>query len=172
MEVRLRPLRREDLSRLHRWYQAPELWQHLVRDFTPRREDDALLYMERWLSPSEIELRLGIEVVDGGEARLVGVAFLSPLDRAAGSAELHAMIGDPAERGRGVGRKAVAALVGIGFGLGLRRIHLKVLETNTAARRTYEACGFRVTGRDPPAVKDGRAVEVLIMQADQPSATT
>lgn len=172
MEVRLRPLRREDLPRLHRWYQTPELWAHLVRDFTSRREDEALAYMERWLSPSETELRLGIEVADDPEPRLVGVAFFSPLDRATGEAELHTMIGDPAERGRGVGRQAVAALLDIGFGLGLQRIHLKVLETNAAARRVYEACGFRVVGRDAPATKSGQTVEVLVMQAGQPSATT
>jgi RimJ/RimL family protein N-acetyltransferase len=172
VEVRLRPLRREDLPLLYGWYQAPELWTHLLRDFTPRREDEALSYMERWLSPGETELRSGIEVTDGSGPTLVGIAFFSPLDRARGEAELHIMIGDPAERGRGVGRQAVAALLETGFGLGLQRIYLKVLETNAAARRVYEVCGFRVVGRDAPAVKDGRNVGVLVMQADQPSATT
>lgn len=171
--VRLRPLRREDLPRLHAWYQSPELWDHLVRDFTPRTEAEALPYMERWLSRSDTELRLGIEVEDpGAPPRLVGVAFLSPLDRAGGWAELHTMIGDPAERGRGVGRRAVVELVARGFGLGLARIELRVLETNAAARRIYEACGFRVTGRDGQALKNGCFVDVLTMEADQPASAT
>jgi RimJ/RimL family protein N-acetyltransferase len=172
VEVRLRELRPQDLPRLHRWYQNPELWDHLVRDFTPRGEAEAVAYMRRWLAPSSTELRLGIEV-DEPEPRLVGLAFFSPLDLAGGWAELHTMIGEPAERGRGVGRRAVAALVQRGFALGLQRIELKVLETNAAARRVYETCGFRIVGRDAPALKHGRPVEVLTMQADQPrSATT
>jgi RimJ/RimL family protein N-acetyltransferase len=172
--VRLRPLRRDDLPRLHAWYQQPELWDHLVRDFTPRGEAEALLYMERWLSPSETELRLGIEVQDeGADPQLVGVAFYAPLDRAGGWAELHTMIGEPGERGRGVGRRAVAELMDHGFALGLTRIELRVLETNAAARRVYEICGFRVTGGDGEALKGGRPVAVLKMEVRQPrSATT
>lgn len=172
-EVRLRPLRGEDLPRLHGWYQTPELWEHLVGAFTPRSEAEAVAYMRRWLTPSDSELRLGVEVEDAGGPRLVGVAFFAPLDRAGGWAELHTLIGDPAERGRGVGRRAVVQLMARGFGLGLTRIVLKVLETNRAARAVYESCGFRVIGRDGSVEKAGRAVGVLVMQADQPpSATT
>ncbi|MGA0608291.1 GNAT family N-acetyltransferase [Phenylobacterium sp. VNQ135] len=172
LQVRLRPLRAEDLPRLHAWYQTPELWDHLVRDFTPRTEAEALPYMTRWLAPSEDELRLGIEVEDAQPARLVGVAFFSPLRRTEGWAELHTMIGDAAERGRGVGRLAVALLVARGFALGLDRIELRVLETNAAARRVYERCGFREIGRDAQATKQGRAVEVLVMEAVQPASAT
>lgn len=172
-KVRLRPLRSEDLPRLHRWYQTPELWDHLVGDFTPRTEPEAVAYMQRWLAPSETELRLGIEVQGPEGLRLVGLAFFAPLDLGGGWAELHTMIGDARERGQGVGRRAVAALMERGFALGLARIELKVLETNVAARRIYESCGFRIIGRDAPALKDGRPVDVLVMQADQPrSATT
>ena len=171
--VRLRNLMKEDLPRLHRWYQTPELWDHLVRDFTPRKEAEAVAYMQRWLTPGDTELRLGIEVEGPEGARLVGIAFFSPLNLAEGWAELHTMIGEPGERGRGVGRQAVVALMDRGANLGLARIQLRVLETNAMARRIYEGCGFQVIGRDAPARKNGRDVEVLIMQADQlPSATT
>lgn len=169
-DVRLRALRPQDLQRLHGWYQTPELWDHLVGDFTPRTETNAVAYMQRWLAPSETELRLGIEV-DGPEGpRLVGLAAFSPLDLAGGSAELHTLIGEASERGRGVGRRAVTALMARGFAMGLTRIDLKVLETNAAARRIYKSCGFRVIGKDAPSVKNGRSVEVLIMQALAPTS--
>lgn len=171
-DVRLRPLRQEDLRRLHAWYQTPELWDHLVGDFTPRGEAEAVAYMARWLQPSDRELRLGVEVEDAGPPRLVGLAFFSPLNAAEGWAELHTLIGDPAERGRGVGRRAVAELVARGFALSLRRIELRVLETNLAARRIYEACGFRVVRREGQARKRGRAVDVLLMEAVQPASAT
>jgi len=171
--VRLRELRREDLPRLHRWYQTPELWDHLVGDFTPRSESEATAYMERWLAPSDTELRLGIEVDGPDGPRLVGLSFFSPLDVRAGWAELHTMIGEAGQRGRGIGRLAVAALVERGFALGLMRIELKVLETNAAARRVYQQCGFQIVGRATPAVKQGQPAQVLTMQIDQPrSATT
>lgn len=174
MSVRLRELRPEDLPRLHRWYQTPELYEHLVGAFTPRSEAEAVAYMQRWLAPSRTELRLGIEADGPAGPRLVGLAFFAPIDREAGEAELQIMIGEPGERGRGVGRAAVAALMARGFGdLGLRRITLKVLETNLAARRVYERSGFEVVGEAPPAEKGGRPVRVLVMAADQPrSATT
>ena len=104
---------------------------------------------------------------------LVGLAFFSPLDRPGRWAELHTMIGAPEERGRGVGARAVAALMARGWALGLTRIELRVLATNAPARRVYERCGFRLIGVDGAATKHGKAVDVLVMQADQPrSATT
>lgn len=163
--VGLRPLREEDLPRLHRWYQTPELWDHLVRGFSPRDEAEAVAYMRRWLAPSPTELRLGIEA----DGQLVGQAFFSPIDRAGGWAELHTMIGETGQRGRGVGRQAVALLLARGWALGLNRIVLKVLETNTAARRVYEGCGFRETGRDGTARKQGADVPVLVMEVARPA---
>src|SRR5689334_4280315 len=125
--------------------------------------------MRRWLEPSDTELRLAIEV----DGRLAGQAFFSPIDRAAGRAELHIMIGERGERGRGVGRAAVEQLMARGFALGLTRIELRVLETNAAARAVYERCGFGLVGPDGSARKGGRDVPVLLMRADQPrSATT
>lgn len=172
-DVRLRDLRRGDLPTLHRWYQTPELWDHLVGDLTTRAESEAVAYMERWLAPSETELRLGIEADGPGGPRLIGLAALAPLDLGAGWAELHVLIGEAGERGRGAGRRAVAALLRRGFSMGLVRIELKVLESNVAARRVYEQCGFRITGRAAATMKDAGPVDVLVMQADQPrSATT
>ena len=156
-EVCLRELREEDLPILHGWYQTPELWDHLVGEFTPRTEAEAVAYMRRWLSPSVTELRLGI-VADG---RLMGLATLSPINLEAGWAELHTFIGDRSERGHGLGRRAVAQLAARGFAMGLSRIELRVLETNTAARRVYEACGFVIAGEAPG---------VLVMQAAAPTS--
>jgi RimJ/RimL family protein N-acetyltransferase len=166
--VRLRDLTADDLPRLYAWYQQPELWDHLVGDFVPREEAEAVAYMRRWLGPSTTELRLGIEA----DGRLVGLTFFSPLDLAGGRAELHIMIGEPAERGRGVGRAAVEQLVARGAALGLTCIDLRVLETNAAARAVYDRCGFRLVGPDGSVRKGGRDVAVLLMRADQPSSAT
>lgn len=172
-EVRLRDLRPGDLPQLHRWYGAPELWDHLVGDFTPRSEREALAHMRRWLEAPAAELRLAAEVAGPEGARMIGLAMFSPLRLAEGWGELHTFIGEPGLRGRGLGRDVVAALMARGWALGLTRIELRVLETNVAARRVYGRCGFRVSGRASPAIKRGRPVEVLVMEAYRPrSATT
>ena len=162
-DVRLRPLRGDDLPLLHRWYQTPELWEHLLGELTPRAQADAVSYMQRWLEPSDTEVRLGIETSDG---EFVGLVFLSPIDPAARTAEFHILLGEPAARGRGYGAAATAAMLEHGFSvLGLERIELRVLADNAAARRTYDRCGFRGKARTR-MTKAGRFVEVLEMDVD------
>ena len=159
--VRLRPLREGDLLLLHRWYQSPELWDHLAGEFEPRPEAEALAYMRRWLRPTPEEVRLGIEA--GG--RLVGMTALCPIDPGAGVAEFHILLGEPGSRGQGIGRQATQAMLEHGFSaLGLRRIELKVLETNAAARRIYDLCGFRPVG-EATAVKSGHPAALIVMAA-------
>ncbi|HEX8335213.1 MAG TPA: GNAT family N-acetyltransferase [Pyrinomonadaceae bacterium] len=51
----------------------------------------------------------------------------------------------PRWRGRGLGRRLMAALVERARAAGLRRLSLEVLAGNTAARRLYERAGMRVT---------------------------
>ena len=46
-------------------------------------------------------------------------------------------------RGRGWGKKIMAFLEDAARGLGIRTLHLEVVESNRAALRLYEAIGFR-----------------------------
>ena len=57
------------------------------------------------------------------------------------------MIGDPALRGRGLGREASKLWVGYGLGaLGLRKIYLNTLATHLRNIKINEEIGFRVEG--------------------------
>jgi RimJ/RimL family protein N-acetyltransferase len=139
--VRLRALVEADLAPLHRWYQDPSLWDHLVGDFVVREEAEAVAYMRRWLTPSPTEVRLAI--VDTAQGSLAGLVALAPIDPAAGEAEFHIFLGEPAMRGRGLGGAATAAALVHAFDeLGLWRVWLRVLQTNAAALRTYASLGF------------------------------
>lgn len=60
---------------------------------------------------------------------------------------LVAMWVDPAWRGRRIGRALTEAVIEWARSRGEREVHLWVTETNAAAIRLYEACGFRWTGR-------------------------
>jgi GNAT superfamily N-acetyltransferase len=67
---------------------------------------------------------------------------LISLDR--GMAEFGAVIVDPAQRGRGLGRALVAGMIGWAAEAGAARIFLQVAEENAAARGLYESLGFRL----------------------------
>ena len=84
--VRLRALVEADLAPLHRWYQDPSLWDHLVGDFVVREEAEAVAdTAPPWLTPSPTEVRLAI--VDTAQGWLAGLVALAPIDPAAGEAE-------------------------------------------------------------------------------------
>lgn len=74
----------------------------------------------------------------------VGCAALYHLDADKGEAEFgRLMIGNPAFRGKGLGRRITEALTAYGLSkLGLNRIYLEVYQDNPAALRSYLAAGF------------------------------
>lgn len=75
-----------------------------------------------------------LTVVDENDV-IVGCVYLLNIDNINLSADLHIMIGEKENRGKGIGSYAVKALVEHAFyNLNLRRIQLEVLEYNTAAR--------------------------------------
>ena len=160
--VRLRPLREADLPQLHAWYQSPELWRHLVGTFEARTEAESLAYMRRWLEPSPLEVRFAVEF----QTSLVGITALRRDAVDAASAELHMFIGDPERRRRGVGRAALQATIEHGFTTGLKRIELRVLRSNTAARRLYDRCGFRPLA-DIEAPKDGAPAAAVLLALER-----
>lgn len=159
--IRLRPLTEEDLPALHRWYQDPALWAHLVGAFVPRAEAEAIAYMRGWLTASASALRLGVEA--NGE--LIGQVALAPI--ADGEAEFHIFLGDALERGKGYGAEATRLMLARAFGeLGLGRVTLEVLATNAAARRVYDRLGFVAHGVVGRVAKDGDLTDVVGMSID------
>lgn len=59
----------------------------------------------------------------------------------------------PAHRGQGLGRQLVRGLLDHAHQLvGLRRVNLSVVTTQTAALHTYRALGFQIWGTEPAAL--------------------
>ncbi|WP_207947876.1 GNAT family N-acetyltransferase [Occultella glacieicola] len=56
--------------------------------------------------------------------------------------EIHGLAVHPAETGRGIGTALVEAAVAELGRRGARKVSLRVLSTNPAARRLYARCGF------------------------------
>ena len=97
--------------------------------------------------------------------RLVGTCQLLAIQPIHRKAELQIRIGDPAARGRGLGREAVELLLDFAFhDLNLHRVELTVLSGNEAALKTYAGAGFVREGMLRQAAHvDGRFVDVILM---------
>jgi ribosomal protein S18 acetylase RimI-like enzyme len=73
----------------------------------------------------------------------------------------------PSHQRRGVGRALIDAAAEAARERGARRLTLRVLGTNTAARELYEACGFIVEGvQREEFLLDGRYVDDVLMARD------
>ena len=114
-------------------------------------------------------------IADPASGKTVGYCQLKKIDRQAGSAELQIRIGDRVSQGKGLGTRAVRELLSHAFSeLGLRKVYLQVFADNERAFRTYEKCGFQVTGVVRDAVRiDGVPKDIREMAAvrqERPSA--
>jgi len=78
-----------------------------------------------------------IEIPEGGSFRPIGdVTFWQD--------DMPIVIGDPAWRGRGVGKRVVTALVARARSLGFQTLHIdEIYSFNEGSRRLFESCGFR-----------------------------
>lgn len=99
------------------------------------------------------------------ESDILGLISLVDINYVNRSGELHIMIGDSKNRGKGIGTFAVKAMLDHAFdNLNLRRIELGVLETNSPAIKLYEKTGFVKEGVKRSSVyKNGQYVSMIMM---------
>jgi len=144
--VTLAPLSEQHLDAVRRWRSDPDVTRFWITQAVPSAADLAV-----WLDANR---RAGALtwVILAGDGRPIGYTNLFGRDRANRHAELSLMIGDRGEWRRGYARETLRVLLGHAFtplsrgGLGLHKIVLSVFAENAAARRAYQACGFREDG--------------------------
>lgn len=164
--VALRPLRPDDGQRIRRWMADLTLLHNTVLvpgpEFAPvhpytTAESDR--YLEHLVTDSD-RCSFAIEV-DGEHVGNIG---LKAIDRANAMAECFIEIGEPAARGRGVGRRSMELLIEYAFfTVQLRLIFLGVFEFNEPAIRLYRGLGFRDGPQYGWHYVEGEFVEVLGM---------
>jgi RimJ/RimL family protein N-acetyltransferase len=115
----------------------------------PRTRKEA----EEWVHQIEANPHAFVIEADGALAGEVHLFHVNPVD-SWGCLAIGLI--DPARLGQGIGRESVRHCLGYAFGdLGLHRVSIRVLATNTRAIRCYERCGFIVEGRERESARVG-----------------
>lgn len=159
--IRLTPVLEQDLPTLFGWINDRD--QVLFNaPYRPVTEAQHRAWFDDQVR-SQSTVLFAIRVIDGD--RLIGTTQLLHIHPVHRTTELQIRIGDPADRGRGLGTEAVRLLLDFAFrDLNLHRVGLHVLATNTGAIRVYEKCGFRREGLLREAAHiDGQAVDLVLL---------
>ena len=152
-ELRLREVEAADAERLYRWRMEPSA-RAMFRHAEPVPFAAHRAFLEAYLESSSSDRWFVIEA----QGRPVGAIALYDFSPDGAEAEWGRFVVDPAERGRGWGRRALELLVRHARELGIRRLRCEVLEGNPAGR-LYRSVGFV---NDGAYEHDGRRLERLV----------
>jgi RimJ/RimL family protein N-acetyltransferase len=168
--IRFRGLERDDLPSYVRWINDPAVTAGLgiIRPYSQAEED---IWFDEMLKRPDEQHVLNIEVRQVDEAsaaiswKLIGGCAFAEIDWRNGAAEIGIQIGEKSYWDQGYGTEAVRLLVKYGFTtLNLKRIYLRVLETNKRAIRAYEKAGFVHEVRMRQAeFRNGKYIDMLMM---------
>jgi len=115
----------------------------------------------RWIAPNPTFL-----LEADGQPRGMVAGVQEPED--ASTVNLMAMWAHPEARGTGAAASLIAAVTQWAGAIGATQVRLKVVEANLRARRCYERCGFRTTGRHSVREKDGAIELEMSLLLDRP----
>jgi ribosomal protein S18 acetylase RimI-like enzyme len=157
--VTIRPASEQDEAALRALDQATWSW-----DVTPAPSPPSdKRFFSRESGPGDVL----VAVIDGAVAGYVKLARAVPLESNRHVLEIRGLAVDPAQHRRGVGRLLLAAAAREASARGARRLTLRVLGPNNAARALYESCGFKVEGvLRGEFLLDGRYVDDVLMALD------
>ena len=161
---KLRELERDDIKKINRWRNDPNLIACLGAPYRFINEDVDSDWYDKYMHARNNSVRCAI-VDEEKESEVLGLISLLNINYINRCGEIHIMIGGSENRGKGLGTFAVNAMIDHAFyNLNLRRIELGVLETNTAAIRLYEKTGFIREGTKRSSnYKNGKYVSMIIM---------
>ena len=163
--IRLRGYRNDDLAAIHRWANDAETVRYLSsRYWMPQSTADVADLIDH-------AMRAGSNgaffvIASREDDSYLGQTDLYTINWKLRSAELAIVLGEEAQRGRGLGGEALGLLLAYAFGtLGLERVELEVATENTRAIRCYERAGFKPEGIKRHAFMIGGEYTDLAMMA-------
>lgn len=163
-KVLLRPCRQGDLTGIQAWLNDGETTRYLSSYFDlPHTAKSATSFLEENMTVKQDCIRF--VVADLVTEEYWGQVSLEHIDRRNGCAELSIVIAQAEQRGKGIGREAIALMLRYAFETqGLRRVELSVFADNSRARLCYLKSGFVEEGVARQKVwKDGKYRDVVAM---------
>lgn len=161
--TRLRPIALEDMPRVARWLNTPEVrhWLH-----HSERTDATAEAVERFMTNADTSANVHW-IIETLEGRPIGYLRLLDIDQDHRRCELAISIGELDCLGSGYGTDAVRQSLRFAFeDLGLRRVDLITDADNARGIRCYEKCGFVREGLlRARRLRHGRPVDMVIMGA-------
>lgn len=164
--VGIGPAMPQDTAPLFIWMNDVEATSH---DCAWRPTDHATF--AKWLANFTSDpTRVMFMIRMAGRAHAAGYVILSSIQATYRSAELGIRIGGEADRGRGIGKAAVALALDYAWNhLNLVRVELRVLVRNERAIGAYRSAGFGIEGRHAKAAfVNGSWCDMLTMAALNP----
>lgn len=159
---KLRELQRSDLLLINKWRNNPDLIRLLGAPFRYINLDVEQNWYDNYMANRGSAVRCAI--IDEQDAEtILGLVSLTNIDYMNQSANLHIMIGDECNQGKGIGTFAVSQMLCHAFqNMNLHRISLSVLNDNLRAIRLYEKVGFCKEGiRRESLYKNGEFVDLM-----------
>ena len=138
---RLRELARKDIPVINRWRNDKALIQCLGAPYRFINQDVDEKWYDSYMANRNSCIRCAILADDSDD--ILGLISLTDIDFLNQTADLHIMIGNADNQGKGAGTFAVKQMLNHAFyNMNLHRVQLKVLEDNQRAIRLYEKIGF------------------------------
>lgn len=143
--LRFVPLRPEHFDAVQRWRSDPEVTRYWITQDIP---DQAAI--RQWYERNQANGSLVWAILHADEP--VGYVTLFERDDVNRKAELALMIGERSVWGQGFAKEALTTILRHAFtpadtgGLAMHKVWLAVFAENVAARRAYQAIGFREDG--------------------------
>ena len=159
---KLRELERKDLPEINKWRNDPKLIESLGAPFRYINLNVDEKWFDNYMSNRSNTVRCAI--VTESDDNIIGLVTIASINNINRTGEVHIMIGNVENRGKGIGTFAVKEILNHAFNnLNLNRIELGVLSTNIAAQKLYEKCGFVREGVKRNAIyKNGVYIDMYL----------
>ena len=153
----------KDAEALARWSSDSEYLRLL--DSRPARPHAAKFFQEDTARRAEREHDFVFNIRTLADDRFVGFISLWVMNWASAEGRVGIGIGEPADRGRGLGTEAMQLMLHFAFAeLNLARVSLEALAENRRAIRSYQKAGFTLEGSQRESDhRDGRRADVVTM---------
>lgn len=162
-DVTLRPFERALVPEVLTWLRQPGVNESFATPFPESKRE-----LERYLC-GESRHREYLAIHAGGAA--VGIIGGEGRDRVSGKVEMRKLVGDPALRGQGIGKRATFAFLYYAFEiLGLHKVYIHSRDINVRNINVNSASGFELEGvfLEDLATPDGRRADLIRMALLRP----